>query len=273
MSGEQIRVRELSAWGLDDYEYRPQNLGLNHEPESRNVHAKRAGLQQNKVLLEQESAALRQEFSTLAKRRDLQAEMKGLEWSLGVVDLRHLIAFQRRLFLCPYQIQAPSALRRSWDDLMPLCFGVLRAVVCDQVYDASTRTMVLRSSNPNLHVRVTDDPAFPITVHAGSSFFEVASFRDRWFLRDGYHRAYAFLQAGIYEVPAVIVQARTLDELGAVGPWFFPEDILFSENPPRVTDFLDKLFTIEYQRPRLIKTLCITMEETLAPASPTGEEI
>ena len=272
VNGERIRVRELSAWGLDDYEYRPRNLGPDHASECRGVHAKRAVWQRDKVLLDQESAALKQEFSALAKRRALRAEMKGLEWSLGVVDLQRLIAFQRRLFLSHDQVWTPSALKPNWDALLPLCFGDQRSVMCDQIPETSGQTLVLRSSNPNLHFRLTGDSAKPVMVHAGSSFFEVACFRDRWFLRDGYHRAYAFLQAGISEVPAVIVQARTFEELGAAQPWFFSEEILFSDDPPRITDFLDEQFTIEYERPRLIKTLRITMEETLAPASPTGGE-
>jgi hypothetical protein len=95
--------------------------------------------------------------------------------------------------------------------------------------------------------------------------------RGRWFLRDGYHRAYSLLQAGVYEVPAIIVQARTIEELGATHPWFFPEEILFSETPPRVCDFLDDDLVFEYNRPPLIKTLRITMEETLAPEDISGE--
>lgn len=141
------------------------------------------------------------------------------------------------------------------------------------IHDAATKTFVLRSSNPNLHFRTTGDAAAPLSIHAGGPFFEVACFRDRWFLRDGYHRAYNLFQAGVFEIPAVIVQARTIEELGATQPWFFSEDILFSEAPPYVSDFLSDDLIIEYDRPPLLKTLRITMEEILAPASPTGEPL
>ena len=89
------------------------------------------------------------------------------------------------------------------------------------------------------------------TVHAGSPFFEVALYRDRWFLRDGYHRAYALLKAGIFKLPAVIVQARTRAELGAVQPWFFSEEtLLFVLSTARhLADFLNDALTLDYDRP------------------------
>jgi hypothetical protein len=131
--------------------------------------------------------------------------------------------------------------------------------------------VLLRSGNPNLQLRISDDASSPIAVHAGSPFFEVAQYRERWFLRDGYHRAYSLLQAGVFRVPAVIVQARTLEELGAMRPWFFPEEVLFSPTPPRVTDFLDDELVLEYDRIPLIKTLRVAVEEAFVPAVSSGE--
>ena len=115
------------------------------------------------------------------------------------------------------------------------------------------------------------DASSPIAIHAGSPFFEVAQYRERWFLRDGYHRAYSLLRAGVFRLPAVIVQARTLEELGATRPWFFPEEVLFSPTPPRVTDFLDDELVLEYDRIPLIKTLRVTVEEAFVPAVSSGE--
>jgi len=68
-------------------------------------------------------------------------------------------------------------------------------------------------------------------------------------------------------VPAVIVRANTIEELGPTKPWFFSEELLFSETPPLVLDFLNDELVLEYNRPALIKTLRITMEETLSPAT------
>jgi hypothetical protein len=207
-----------------------------------------------------------------AERADLLAEMSGLSWSLGVVDLRSLLAFQRRLSFHPElpAISVPPA--RDWSALLDLSFGPAKPIECEMAHDRPNGTFVLRSSNPNLHFRITSDPASPLSIHAGGPFFEVARFRGRWFLRDGYHRAYALLKAGVFEMPAVIVYAKTIEELGAIQPWFFTEEILFSESPPRVVDFLEDDFVLEYDRPSLIRTLRITLEETLTHSTSTGDQ-
>ena len=73
----------------------------------------------------------------------------------------------------------------------------------------------------------------------------------------------------------MIVRARTLEELGAVQPQFFSEAILLCEHPPFVSDFLNDALTIEYERHPIIKTLRITMEESIAsplPIAISGEQ-
>jgi len=270
MSGRPVRVRELAGWGFDDYEFRPESFEQDRLAIARNLAAKQIPSKQHDALLGPETAKLGEAFRNLSSRSDLIAEMIGLEWSLGVVDLRNLIAFQRRLFFNPdvpkFEIPPPH----DWPGLLSLCFGPPKPVQCDLVEDTPTRSLVLQSTNPNLHIRLTADATWPIKLHSGSPFFEVARFRERWFLRDGYHRAYALLKAGVSEAPAVIVKAKTIEELGATEPWFFPENILFSSSPPYVRDFLDDKLIVEYDRPALLKTIRISMEEILAPVTVTG---
>jgi hypothetical protein len=272
MNPSSVHVRELAAWGLDVYEYRPDSFELrNVAPPDRNP-TRRPPLQQLDVLLRNDSAVLRDAFLAQAERQDLLAEMKGLTWSLGVVDLRPLVAFQRRLFFSSEMFLTPIPAAKDWPSLLALTFAPAQPVKYDISHDHASQMLLLRSNNPNLHVRITGDVNSPLRIHAGSPFFEVARFRDRWFLRDGYHRAFAFLRAGVFEIPAVIVHAKTIEELGATKPWFFSEEVLFSADPPRVLDFLDDNLILEYNRPPLIKTLRITMDEIFTLAFPTGEE-
>jgi len=265
-----VHVRELAGWGLDDYEYRPGNIDSTRIAEAASVVAHRSRWEQASAILEHETAALHDALLSQAQRPELLAEMAGLSWSLGVVDLRRLIAFQRRLVFPPQiaPIAIPSA--HDWPALLALAFGTPQPAVCDVIHKSSTH-IVVQSSNPNLHLRTAIDAAPPLTLHAGSPLFEVASYRERWFLRDGYHRAYALLRADIHAIPALIVHAETLQQLGANRPWFFSEEILFSPQPPRVEDFLVDALNLDYDRPRLIKTIRITIEETLAPAPHQGE--
>jgi hypothetical protein len=267
-----VHVRELAAWGFDVYEYRPDSFELGNVAPSDPKPTCRPPLQQSTVLLGNDSPILRDAFLTQVERPELLAEMKGLTWSLGVVDLRPLVAFQRRLFLSSEMFPPPIPAAKDWPALLALTFAPAQPVKYDVSHDPVSQVLLLRSNNPNLHVRITGDVISPLRIHAGSPFFEVACFRDRWFLRDGYHRAFAFLRAGVFEIPAVIVQAKTIEELGATKPWFFSEEVLFSADPPRVVDFLDDNLVLEYDRLPLIKTLRITMDETFASAFPTGEE-
>jgi hypothetical protein len=271
MSGIQVRVRELAGWGFDEYEFRSDTIDSEILSRAARLAGERPPFQEEDVLLELESAQLGEFLVRCATRPDLLVEMCGLSWSLGVVDLRPLIAFQRRLSfreLAPI----PTPARGDWPGLLALSFGPNEPVECSVIKDAVARAVVMCTENPNLQCRFTGDPTVPLNISMGSPFFEVACLRDRWFLRDGYHRAYALLKAGVFEAPAVIVQARTIEELGATWPWFFSEEILFSARPPRVLDFLDDALVVEYDRPSLIKTLRITLEETLTLAPSLGEQ-
>jgi hypothetical protein len=262
-----VRIRELAGWDFDEDEYRPDVFDRDLHSRARGLIVARPPFQTASALID--TTALRDNLARQMSRRDLQAEMAGLDWSLGVIDLRLLLAFQRRLVLNPNAppTSVPSA--DDWDALMDISFASPQEVVCDVVRCESA--VLLRSANPNLQLRISDDASRPITVHAGSPFFEVAQYRERWFLRDGYHRAYSLLRAGVFRVPAVIVHARTVEELGATRPWFFPEEVLFSLTPPRVTDFLDDELVLEYDRIPLIKTLRVTVEEAFIPAVSSGE--
>ncbi len=259
MSEAKMRVRELAAWGLDRDEYRPETYCV-HPDSAQALVSRRMPFETKPALVAPVDDGLRERFAEQEPRADLRAEMAGLDWFLGVVDLRLLLAFQRRIILDSEAQEPPMLAADDWDRLIDLCFAKPAPVVCDAV--RSDASVLLRSSSPNLHFRITDDSSNPIAVHSGSPFFEVAQYRDRWFLRDGYHRAYWCLQGGIYHLPAIVVRARTIEELGAVHPWFFPEEMLFSAIPPRVVDFLDDALVIEYHRSPLIKTLRITVEET-----------
>jgi hypothetical protein len=271
-----IHTVELAAWDFDSYEFRPELLDARKTNEARGRVLHRQPHLSSTAFCEEETQLVLHSIDRHRSRPDLHAEMLGLEWSLGVVDLRRLLAFQRRLSFNESLPALTVPAQDDWIGLVDIAFAPPRPVVYDLVHDEPSSTVTLQSTNPNVHLRVTGSPSAPLAVHAGSPFFEVAEYAGRWFLRDGYHRAYSLLRAGIFHLPAVIVQARTLAELGAVLPRFFSEAILLSDHPPFVSDFLDEALTIQYDRPQTIKTLRIIMEESIAPrhsSEHSGEQI
>lgn len=269
MNKKSVHVRELAAWGLDTYSYRPKT----YHPKSRTLPIRCDHVSPSNVVLEQYTNDVQHLLHPQSLRSDLLEEMNGLQWSLGVIDIRALIAFQRRLFFDPDIPPAPIPAAHNWEDLIGLTFRPLSSPQYTCVKNVNTNVITIESTNPNVHIRTSSDASSPLRIHAGGPFFEVATLRNRWFLRDGYHRAYSLLCAGVYEVPAVIVHAKTLEELGATQSWFFSEEILFSDSPPLVSDFVDESMVINYNRPPLIKTIRITIKESLSTLSPTGEQL
>ncbi len=271
---DRVRIRELAAWGFDTDQFRPAALESVLAFKADRI-AQRTLFAQSHVLLEPQTEKLRNLFDSYTGRPDLVSEMAGLSWSLGVVDIRPLLAFQRRLAFSPSHEKPSLPQAGDWPSLFACSFGPPKPIryemTCIRETGNSTQTFILQSANPDLHVRTTSETAFPFSVHAGGPFFEVACFRGRWFLRDGYHRAYALLEAGVFEVPAVIVQAATLEELGADAPCFFPEEVLLSQAPPRVINFLDPELVLEYERAPFLKTIHIQIQETLESTTHQGE--
>jgi hypothetical protein len=166
MSSHLVHVRELMGWGLDDYEYRPEPFEHERFRQTAHLVAQREPYEQAKAVLAPAMAKLSEMFAVHAERADLLAEMSGLSWSIGIVDLRSLIAFQRRLSFHPKIPQLPIPAAQEWTALLSLSFGTARPIECEAAHDRLNHTLVLRSSNPNLHLRVTNDPCSPLSIHS-----------------------------------------------------------------------------------------------------------
>jgi hypothetical protein len=231
------------------------------------------------ALLAQESKSINHLLAECRERSDLQAEYEGFDWTLGVVDLRRLLAFQRRLVFNTRRLTSPAPQQGDWSQLTAFALGSQRETEHHLVPNTSATGYLdisLHSYNPDLQLRLSPNAGrgghLPFSLYGGNPFFEVAELRGRWFLRDGYHRAYCLLQAGVHRIPAIVIHTRTVEQLGATAPWFFSEEQLFSDRPPRVIDFLDEDLVLRYERIALRKVIRIRVEETLEAFDETDEE-
>ena len=266
-------ILELAAWGFDENPERPVTLMHRSQVCREQDLALRPAWDSRTAVIEDIPTDVQKALSRIALRDDLQTEFHDLDWRLGVVDLRRLASFQRRLKLRDQVVEHRKS--ADWERRIDLAFPANRSSSFDQKLHRNSLT--LRSENPDFTVRLhaVSDKAESIglTIYHGSPFMEVGNYRGRWFLRDGYHRAYRLLQAGIFEGPAVIIQARTLEELGANRPWFFPEEVLFSARPPLIADFLCGDLVLRWRRPAQRKVICINITEDFEPScSEEGEE-
>jgi hypothetical protein len=269
-------VHELIAWELDEYPYRNSAMSLRRAEFAKQLERAQERLAEREchaschALLSEESKGIAHLFAECMQRPDLQAEYEGLDWTLGVVDLRYLLAFQRRLVFNASLHSSPTPLQSDWPQLISHTLGLQRGTEHHFVRNRSATgdlDVSLHSLNPDLTLRLSANDVrgsnSPLSLYGGSPFFEAAEIRGRWFLRDGYHRAYRLLQAGVHRIPAVVIYARTIRELGAIEPWFFSEEQLFSDRPPRVMDFLDENLVLRYERTALRKVIRIRVEESL----------
>jgi hypothetical protein len=234
MSSQHLEVRELAAWGFDH----PVDRGLLGEEQLRNAvrHAHcRLAARKSYAADSPISVEEPRELATLlASRHDavaLSGEFDGLVWDLSMVDLRRLIAFQRRIGF-PHHDSRPTH----------------------------------RGDSP----RQLLDLALPLHAPSKSPYMEVAYYRGRWFLRDGYHRSFRLLNQSVYLVPCIVVYAESLAEMGAVGTRFFSLDALFSEHPPMVTDFLDEEITVRYCRALPEQVMPFTIQPLQKPFADGG---
>jgi hypothetical protein len=285
LSSPKVDVHELIAWELDEYPYRDSAMSLKREEFAMRIERAHERLAEREchascpALLLQESRSINHLFAECRERSDLQAEYEGLDWTLGAVDLRRLLAFQRRLVFNTRRHTSPVPQQGDWSQLTALALGSQRGTEHHFVRNRCATGYLevsLHSNNPDLQLRLSPNAGrgghLPFSLYGGSPFFEVAELRGRWFLRDGYHRAYCLLQAGVHRIPAIVIHTRTVEELGATAPWFFSEEQLFSDRPPRVIDFLDEDLVLRYERIALRKVIRIRVEESLEAFDETDEQ-
>jgi hypothetical protein len=166
-------------------------------------------------------------------------------WEIGLVtDLRRVIAAQPTVFVDePSDFVAPAvhdlaALARI---ALPLTAPAAQVPVR---FDEDSQTWNITSPSPNL--RITGnfggelEPGvlgFGFLVRVLPSFVSVAEYRGRYILRDGYHRAYAFLRAGAVNVPAFI--RRFGDDESPFRSGMLPEEVYCGDRPPTLQDYHD----------------------------------
>jgi hypothetical protein len=276
VSALMVDVHELIAWELDEYPLR--NAMADFSPEALATRVRRAceALAEREcyvhrgALMVEQTESIQPLLSLASLRDDLQKEYEGLKWTLGVVDLRRLLAFQRRLIFDPTRQSLDPVRQEDWPGLVSLAIGSKRSAGYRLERNKCATDgldISLYSSNPDLQLRLDAEQSevglSPLLLYGGSPFLEVAELGGRWFLRDGYHRTYNLLQMGVHHVPAVVIYARDIGEVGATEPWFFCEKQLFSDRPPRVIDFLDTGFVLRYKRAPLRKVIRVRIEESL----------
>jgi len=254
------RARALLGW-LNDQEAAQLLLGLNPTPKDdlRNIQTKVATYRMtvaSRPPYRQENAVVtgleEDRLMAVAARPEVQANFARLRWQPAMVDLERLLSFQKVVVIEGLEERLGST-PPSIDELFELCLPLHQpAPPASALTDPDAKGFTVSSLNPNLRLfpaqvgeaQVSPAPgqapvpmqALTFLVYMGTSYLQVASYRERYFVRDGNHRVVGLLRLGIKTAPCVLIEARSFDEVAPL-PGALSYEILFGDRPPRVADF------------------------------------
>ena len=113
-------------------------------------------------------------------------------------------------------------------------------------FDTAKQAWVFASPNPNLRVIGNFNApvapgmnGFGFAVGIMTSLLNVAGLHGRYFLRDGYHRAYGLLASGIRYVPALVANYSAIEAVGLPPQGMLPQDAYLGDRPALLTDYLN----------------------------------
>ena len=182
---------------------------------------------------------------------------------LKVVDLTRVCAAQP-------QILVEDTLKRvqgvTADDMTALASITLPLPVPESVpllFDPTKSAWILSSPNPNLRVAGPFNaqvgpglPVFGFVVIVQKSYLQVAGLGGRYFLRDGYHRAYGLLAAGIHHVPVFVKDFESFEQIG-LPQGLLPQGAFLGERPPLLPDYLNDLVAADTNVPIVQKMVVV----------------
>ncbi len=246
---------------------------------ARNANNARPPFRSARPALQEMPEELRDRGAAFSQRPDVAAAFQSMEWRVGLADLTEVLSYQK-VVVEERAIERVDASVRPGDlqSIFSFCLpDPVGPEALQGAMDHDQRGITFSSLNPNLRVaglagseidvavvpggRPVKQNFIGFAINFGVPFVQVAEYNGRWFIRDGYHRCYGLLRRGITKVPCVFVKPRSFAELGAAAPAFFPYEVLFSERPPFLRDFLDDSVSVTTKQAAQRKVVRIRAEE------------
>lgn len=185
-----------------------------------------------------------------------------------LVDLTQVIAAQKQILVADADERVRSAIDTDVVGLARITLPLPRREPISWTFDSQRNAFVMTSANPNLrvagHFNSTVGGEVPGIVFDGfgfavsyqRSYMQVAVVDGRPILRDGYHRAYGFLKAGIRHVPAFVKHYPTWADADMPQGLLDPS-ICLGDRPARLIDYLDDTVAIDRWIPATKRLLVI----------------
>jgi hypothetical protein len=206
-------------------------------------------------------------------RPDVQTAFQGLDWDVKVVDLQHVLSFQKVVVLENIEERVSGLKPDDMENLFSFCLpDASSSELPEPFFDTDPTGVVtgvtISSRNPNLRViglaniKQEISPGHTVVgygfcINMGWPFIQVAEFHGRQFVRDGYHRCYGLMSVGIDKIPCLYIKAKTASQIGADGAGFIKYDVLFSDRPPFLKDFADDTLSATVEHPAIRRVVRI----------------
>jgi hypothetical protein len=182
---------------------------------------------------------------------------------IQIVDLRRVCAAQPHVLVedAKRRVEGIAA-----TDMLAIALVTLPLPKREQfpvTFDPIKNTWLFASPNPNLRVignfSTSVGPGFAgfgFAIGQQQSYMQVAGVNGRYFLRDGYHRAYGLVAAGITHAPALVKDFNTLEDAN-MPPGLLPQSAYLGERPPLLVDYLDDGVAVDTNIPSTTKMIVI----------------
>lgn len=215
-------------------------------------------------------------LAQIAERPELRAAIPDAPWSVEWIDLTRVLSVQKLINTDGLGLRV-DAVKDDPAAVADLCLPAVQpAPPLGAFTDLDGLGITISSLNPNLrvvgsHVQETllattqDAPpqkmqAVTFFVNMGTSYLQVAHYRGRFFLRDGYHRALGLIHAGVKHVPAILIKAPTFQYVVPT-PGLFDHEVAFGERPPLLADFWDDSVAADGTQPAVRKVVRMRAEQ------------
>lgn len=225
------------------------------------VAARAPGVDQTKVV--RDTPADLTEHITALRQTKAAEEMFNKGWRVALVDLRCVCALQPHIFSDHAEERAAPVDPNDLRTIAVVTLPLPEQTALPAQFDNQRKAWIITAPNPNLRIVgnwggpiQTGAIGFGFIVSILQSFLQVAHYKGRYVLRDGYHRAYALLRRGIELVPAFVREYGQFEELG-LNLGLLPPRVYLGDHPPLLVDYSDEAVSTEVSLPAFQKMIIV----------------
>lgn len=174
-------------------------------------------------------------------------------WTVKIADLRGVCTIQPQVEITNSKERTNIQVKTDMVEIAKISIPKAIPMPLAGSFDQIKNSFVFSSPNPNLKILTPVNSAegiFGFAVGIANSFVQVVKINDRYFMRDGHHRAYGFLSNEIYFVPVLYREFNSINDMG-LPQGLFPAETLIGNKPPRLLDYFDDSVSgiAEFTRP------------------------